>query len=167
MWTITNPAGGSAATFESLGLENPQINFRVMGVSTARVTAHRNYDSAASWWAYDSIVKIYRDGTPYFQGRVQDCPDSANPAQETRTLVLADAWQDLEEVIYRESWAIGSGTFLYPRCILGRDSAGEEITTGEQIAEVLQLKQALLRGEAWREAVRLLGDTGIAEPELV
>jgi microcin C transport system ATP-binding protein len=38
-------------------------------------------------------------------------------------------------------------------------------SVGEQIAEVLQLKQALLRGEAWREAVRLLGDTGIAEPE--
>ncbi|RCW70393.1 ABC transporter ATP-binding protein [Pseudorhodoferax soli] len=38
-------------------------------------------------------------------------------------------------------------------------------TVGEQIAEVLQLKQALLRGEAWREAVRLLGDTGIPEPE--
>jgi microcin C transport system ATP-binding protein len=38
-------------------------------------------------------------------------------------------------------------------------------SVGEQIAEVLQLKQALLRGEAWREAVRLLGDTGIPEPE--
>ncbi|MFT3720960.1 ABC transporter ATP-binding protein [Pseudorhodoferax sp.] len=38
-------------------------------------------------------------------------------------------------------------------------------TVGEQIAEVLQLKQALLRGEAWREAVRLLGGTGISEPE--
>ena len=38
-------------------------------------------------------------------------------------------------------------------------------SVGEQIAEVLQLKQALLRGEAWRQAVRLLGDTGIPEPE--
>nr|WP_145545822.1 dipeptide ABC transporter ATP-binding protein [Variovorax boronicumulans] len=38
-------------------------------------------------------------------------------------------------------------------------------TVGEQIAEVLQLKQGQLRGEAWREAVRLLGDTGIPEPE--
>ena len=38
-------------------------------------------------------------------------------------------------------------------------------SVGEQIAEVLQLKQALLRGEAWQQAVRLLGDTGIPEPE--
>ncbi|KQP19982.1 ABC transporter ATP-binding protein [Pseudorhodoferax sp. Leaf267] len=38
-------------------------------------------------------------------------------------------------------------------------------SVGEQIAEVLQLKQALLRGEAWAHAVRLLGDTGIPEPE--
>jgi microcin C transport system ATP-binding protein len=38
-------------------------------------------------------------------------------------------------------------------------------TVGEQIAEVLQLKEGLLRGEAWSQAVRLLGDTGIPEPE--
>jgi microcin C transport system ATP-binding protein len=38
-------------------------------------------------------------------------------------------------------------------------------SVGDQIAEVLQLKQALLRGEAWSQAVRLLGDTGITEPE--
>ncbi len=38
-------------------------------------------------------------------------------------------------------------------------------TVGEQVAEVLQLKQGLSRGEAWREAVRQLGETGISEPE--
>jgi microcin C transport system ATP-binding protein len=38
-------------------------------------------------------------------------------------------------------------------------------TVGEQITEILQLKKGALRGEAWREAVRLLGDTGIPEPE--
>jgi len=38
-------------------------------------------------------------------------------------------------------------------------------TVGEQIMEILQLKKGALRGEAWNEAVRLLGDTGIPEPE--
>ncbi len=38
-------------------------------------------------------------------------------------------------------------------------------TMGDQIAEVLQLKQGLTAREAWQGAVRLLADTGIAEPE--
>ncbi len=37
-------------------------------------------------------------------------------------------------------------------------------TVGDQIAEVLQLKQALSRQEAHEAAVRLLADTGITEP---
>ena len=36
---------------------------------------------------------------------------------------------------------------------------------GEQIAEVLQLKQGLSRTQAWPEVVRLLATTGIPEPE--
>ncbi len=38
-------------------------------------------------------------------------------------------------------------------------------TVGEQIAEVLELKQGLARSVAQRDAARLLGDTGITEPE--
>lgn len=137
MWTITHPSGTGTETFEVLGLAQPEINFRVMGPSTARVLANRDFDSAAAWWTYDSIVTIYRDTEPYFTGRVQECPDSANPSQEVRTLQLADAWLDLTEVIYRESWGIGTGSYLYPRCILGLDSEGAQITTGEQIEAVI------------------------------
>jgi microcin C transport system ATP-binding protein len=36
---------------------------------------------------------------------------------------------------------------------------------GEQIAEVLQLKQGLSRKEAWQAAIGLLASTGIPEPE--
>lgn len=136
-WTITNPAGGAPVSLASLGLSLPQINFRVMTVSTASMTAHRDFDSTDDWWAFDAVVTIYRDTDPYFTGRVQEYPDSASGDSEVRSLVLCDAWQDLEEIIYREVWAIGLGTFLYPRCVLGRDSAGEPITTGEQIEEVI------------------------------
>ena len=38
-------------------------------------------------------------------------------------------------------------------------------TIGDQIAEVLQLKQGLTAREAWQGAVALLADTGIPEPE--
>jgi microcin C transport system ATP-binding protein len=36
---------------------------------------------------------------------------------------------------------------------------------GDQIAEVLQLKQGLTRAEAWQAAIACLAQTGIAEPE--
>ncbi len=38
-------------------------------------------------------------------------------------------------------------------------------TVGDQIAEVLQLKEGLTRGEAWNSAVEALRATGIPEPE--
>ena len=38
-------------------------------------------------------------------------------------------------------------------------------TVGDQIAEVLQLKQGLTRAEAWTAAVARLAETGIPEPE--
>ena len=38
-------------------------------------------------------------------------------------------------------------------------------TVGDQIAEVVQLKQGLDKAQAWQRAVQLLARTGIAEPE--
>ncbi len=39
------------------------------------------------------------------------------------------------------------------------------LTIGDQIAETLSLKEGMTRHEAWQTAVKLLGDTGIPEPE--
>ncbi|MDH5858323.1 ABC transporter ATP-binding protein [Lampropedia aestuarii] len=39
------------------------------------------------------------------------------------------------------------------------------MTVGRQIAEVVELKQALSKKQAWQEAVHLLAQTGIPEPE--
>ncbi|MES2191455.1 MAG: dipeptide ABC transporter ATP-binding protein [Pseudomonadota bacterium] len=38
-------------------------------------------------------------------------------------------------------------------------------SVGDQIGEVLQLHKGLTRAEAWQEAIKLLGSTGISEPE--
>jgi microcin C transport system ATP-binding protein len=38
-------------------------------------------------------------------------------------------------------------------------------SVGNQIAEVIQLKQGLAQAESWRAAIKLLADTGITEPE--
>jgi microcin C transport system ATP-binding protein len=38
-------------------------------------------------------------------------------------------------------------------------------SVGNQIAEVIQLKQGLAQAESWQAAIKLLADTGITEPE--
>lgn len=145
-WTITNPAGGSPVTLASLGLDAPVIRFQANSISKATMAAHRDFDSEDAWWDFDEEVTIYRDGVAYFTGRVQENPDTATGDTEVRSLTLADAWQDLEEIIYREEWAIGSGTQLYPRAILGQNAAGAQITTGQQISDAVAF--AITQGAA-------------------
>lgn len=136
-WTITNPGGSGQSALASLGLSNPTVSFRVMAVSTARMVCHRDFDSEDAWFEYDELVTIYRDGQPFFTGRVQDIADTADDSSEVRTLDLADAWLDLEQIIYQEDWAAGLTTVMYPRAILGRNSAGTRISTGQQIRDAV------------------------------
>lgn len=143
-WTITKPGAVGTEALDVLGISSPSVNFRAMGISTAALTVDRDYDSTDPWWAADALVTIYRNAAPYFTGRVQETPSTNGAASERRMLNLSDAWQDLEEIIYQEPWPIGSGTALFPRAILGRDSAGALITTGQQISEAVAF--AISRG---------------------
>jgi hypothetical protein len=137
-WTITAPGGSGAVSLAEAGILDITVSRRIMAVSTATATIARDYDSEEGWWAEDSLATIYRseDGgtpVPFFRGRVIEAPATANPETELRTLRLADAWGDLEEIIYQEAWAIGGGTTLLPKALLGKNPAGAEISTGAQI----------------------------------
>ena len=139
VWTITDSDGGGTVQLSEEEVQSLMVNFRIMATSTAQLSIHRDYDSAADWWASDDIVTIYRASAagdtpvPFFTGRVQETPLAADGGGEYRTLQLADGWQDLEEIIYQEAWAIGSGSVLIPKAILGIDAAGDPLTTGGQI----------------------------------
>lgn len=136
-WTITNPAGAGTVTLASLNLADPEIELRVMGVSTARMTALRELGSADAWWPHDAEITLYLDAAPQFTGRVQEAPDAASGRSSTRDLFLADAWQDISSEIYQEEWGVGVGAHLFPRAVLGLDEAGVQITTGAQIGAVI------------------------------
>lgn len=139
-WYITGPGGGAAVLLSEPQVQSLNITFRIMATSVAELQIHRDFDSDGAWWEAESIVTIFRapapGGTavPFFTGRVQETPISADGGGEFRTLQLADAWQDLEEIIYQEAWAVGSGSVLIPKAVLGLDPAGEKISTGQQVA---------------------------------
>ncbi len=51
---------------------------------------------------------------------------------------MIDAWADLEEIIYKEDWPIGPGVIKLPKVVLGLNSQGIRISTGQQIREALE-----------------------------
>ncbi len=144
VWTITGPSGTGTVELSPADIESLAVSFRIMATSTAQLNIHRDYDSAADWWAEDTLVTIYRapsaegEAVPFFTGRVLETSINADGGGEYRTLQLADGWQDLEDIIYQEPWAIGSGSVLIPKAVLGLDTSGDPISTGAQITAAVE-----------------------------
>lgn len=139
-WYITAPGGSETVLLAAQEVASLQLEFKIMAASTATLQIHRDFDSDAPWYAADEIVRIYRANSPtadlavYFTGRVQETPIAADPEGEYRTLSLADAWLDLEEIVYQEEWAVGSGSVMLPKAFLGIDKNGDTISTTQQIS---------------------------------
>lgn len=139
VWYITGPGGGLPVALSDADMQSLNVSFRIMAASRAELQIHRDFDATGAWWAAESIVTIYQAASPedelipFFTGRVQETPVSADGSGEYRTLTLADAWQDLEEIIYQEAWGVGAGTVLIPKAVLGLNASGDAISTGDQI----------------------------------
>ena len=122
------------------GLELVGGIFRTQGTSELRLRAARNFD-VAPIFAYGETKTLQRvEGgitLTVFRGKVAPPAKYADPSSETHEYVLEDAWADLEKSIYQEPWAIGSGTFLLPKAILGLNASGVPITVGAQIAAII------------------------------
>lgn len=130
-WTI----GG--VSLASMGLRIAGGNFRTGAASEMLLQRTSAFD-AAHLFSYGATVTLMRDGTPYFTGKVRSRPAFGSGSSEGQSIVIRDAWEDLEETIYQEPWAVGVGTVNFPIAVLGLDSAGALITTGAQIAAAVQ-----------------------------
>ncbi|MCW1926275.1 hypothetical protein OKA05_27220 [Luteolibacter arcticus] len=92
---------------------------------------------AAEILPWGTAVTLTRNGTAFFQGKVNSLPTSATGTSEGQEIDIVDAWQDLEDTIYKEEWPAGSSSVMLPIAILGRKSNGAECTDAEQIAEAV------------------------------
>ena len=133
-WAINNQ------TFSALGLTLVAGNFQVQGVSKLTLERAVAFDELPGFSFGDSVV-IYRDGQPFFQGRVASIPKHASGTDEGQTLEIADAWDELDKTIYQEEWATGTTSVFQPRAVLGLGKISgtwTNLTVAQQIQKVLE-----------------------------
>lgn len=118
------------------------LSFRQMATSQLSFNIAQAFDQTPAF-PFDTLITLDRveNGTTthIFQGRTDPVNRSATPQSEGHDFFVADAWQQLEDTIYQEPWAVGNieGGVLFPKAVLGLDAAGDPISTGAQIAEVI------------------------------
>lgn len=130
VWTL------NGTPLADLGVSFASYSFRLQSTSFCMFDSIRDFD-AAEVFAYGTAVTLAKDGTPFFKGKIQPILKAANPDYEGHDYALEDAWADLEATTYQEEWQIGVGSYYLPKAVLGLDSAGDPLTAGAQISEVI------------------------------
>ncbi|MCW1887722.1 hypothetical protein OKA04_23495 [Luteolibacter flavescens] len=120
----------------ALGLEfaGGTFNTGTASIMTLRRVADMDEADVLAWGA---AVTLTRDGVPFFQGKVDSLPTSATGTSEGQDIEIVDAWQELEQTTYKESWGAGAGSVMLPVAILGRRANGSACTDAEQIREAV------------------------------
>ena len=93
----------------------------------------------------DQTLVIYKDQTPWFQGRITQVPCLYAPEVEENFYEIAGTWWYLEHIVYQQNWRYSDGSpkenlILFPRgvCILGQSDAGKALNAKECIQSLLQ-----------------------------
>jgi hypothetical protein len=126
----------SAAAVKSM-----TVSFRKLSTSQVSFSQDELFDVAPAL-AYRAAVTIKRGetletATRFFQGKVDRCNRAASPANEEHNFFIVDAWQDLEDTIYQESWRAGLTSLYLPEAVLGMSDTGAAINIGAQIAAAI------------------------------
>lgn len=113
-WTLND------STLASLGLALSRISFRAQGASECTLSRACDFD-APPLLSYGQAAALKLNGNLVFQGKVASAPVEASGPREGQSILLRDAWEELEQTIYQEEWFTG-GTppvVMLPRTILG------------------------------------------------
>lgn len=142
-WTITGSEGAIpvTGTFAELKLGNLRRILTNQDVDQVTFTAPGTALDADALFIYGETVTIKKDGDPWFLGRVNRIRRSGSPAAELITYELVGPWWWLEKLTYQQVWqcyteGVKEDTWK-SRVILGQDEAGDPITTGAQITDVI------------------------------
>jgi len=137
-WTIEY--GGSYVSFASLGLGNLTRTLTTLGPDMVTFTAPGTDFDGDALFAYGATVRIKKDSTQWFYGRVISLPRQGSAADEQITYQLAGPWWYLDKCVYQQSWKVYDGGLTdtnKSRCILNQNSSGNRITSGAQIEDAV------------------------------
>lgn len=141
-WTLRD-ANGIEKTLADWGLREvtrERIN-QSPDVVTFRADGARS--DADPLFAHGSTVRLFRNGAPWFYGRVVQVPGRASAKAEEQLYRVAGPWWHLENLVFQQIWQTTNGVdaTLVPtaksRLILGQKNDGTKLATGAAIAEVL------------------------------
>ena len=141
-WTIVDANGveKSVADWGLCDVVRERIN-QLPDVVTFR--AEGTPSDADPIFAFGSTVRLFRNGSPWFYGRVVQVPGRAAAKIEEQLYRLAGPWWYLENLVFQQAWQTtdGSDATLIAtnksRLILSQAADGTKLATGAAIAEVL------------------------------
>jgi len=141
-WTLTDANGvnQSMADWGLCGLTRELIN---QGTDVVTFRAEEAASDAEPIFAQGSTVQLFRNGTPWFYGRVIQVPGRASAQGEDQLYRLAGPWWYLENMVFQQTWLTTNGTTTTliatnkSRLILGQNVDGSKLNTGAAIGQVL------------------------------
>lgn len=147
-WLIKKNAE-APQTLEAAGIVDLLLSYKANGVDSATFTQVDDY-TADPAWPFGSVVAVIRrvtDGgvdtdTCVFVGKVETVPSGAADASEDITYTACGPSFDLQFCDYLQQWAYtdeaGVLQSLYePSVVLGENSAGTRLRSGEVVADVI------------------------------
>ena len=149
IWTLRD-ANGVEKTMADWGLRDLTRELINQASDVATFRADGTASDADPIFAHGSTVLLFRNGTPWFYGRVVEVPGRASAKAEDQFYRVAGPWWYLENLVFQQIWQTTNGVdvTLVPtnksRLILGQKSDGTKLATGAAILEVLNY--AIARG---------------------
>lgn len=143
-WTAEN--AGVTKRFDEWGLSMARRRRQAQAPETFEFAAPALKVDQAPIWEPGSRVVIRRDGVPEFEGTVQLIPVVASGRVEGQRYLLANAWADLNGLVYQQEWylqvdpenpeeSLVGG--LQSRVVLFQGVNGSKVSLGAQIADVV------------------------------
>jgi hypothetical protein len=146
IWTISINNAALVA-LRDLGFEKPVKNTVSFNTDTVTLSAIVRDFAADLPLNYDDLVQLYRDGQPWFYGRVTTPNRSADADNESLSFTVSGPWDWLERQTYRQQWQVNEGGAELQkwstRVIPGQRADGTFGNSGEAVRMVLEFGIAL------------------------
>lgn len=144
MWTLKHQ--DTLQALDDWGLSELKRTLKNQACDTVSFTHKTSSISQSPLFEPQSLLTLYRDGTPWFMGFVTQAPHMGCHQKEQVHYTVKGPWWYLENLVYQQGWwQVDDPSKENPqkvlihkgRVILGQDISGKTLTCKEQIKDIL------------------------------